>query len=334
MAHLIESMVWSGETPWHGLGTQVDGLLTASEVLDAAGLNWEVGLRPAYAKLEDGTFVPISGYNATVRKTDNRAFAPVGRKYAVVNNKPALDFIDALTGAGEVKYETAGSLKGGRVCWVLAKIPNGNGDIDPLHKYLLITWTHDGSGPVRVIPTNVRVVCWNTLNLALRGIVNQFTIRHRGNIESKIEVAKAVLADSLAYFDKAALLFGRLKNESFHDWKIEKVAAKVFNFQPTNVATTEEEGRKVKKDRELLEGIIHLAHNGRGTDIAGVRGTAWGAWNAFTEYADHYAPVRVHKGTEPEEKRLESAWFGTGAEVKRASLEEIIKLTGKDLLAA
>jgi phage/plasmid-like protein (TIGR03299 family) len=335
MAALIESMVWTGETPWHGLGTQVDGLLTAEEVIAKAELDWLIRLRPAFAKLEDGTYVPIEGYNATVRSRDDLAYAPVGRKYQTVQNQQSLDFMDALTGEGTAKYETAGSLKQGRVCWVLAKIPNGGG-VDPVERYLLTTWAHDGSAPVRVIPTNVRVVCWNTLSLAIREAdgrkVAGFVVRHRGNIEGKISIAKRVLADSIKYFDKAAVLFDNLKNESFGNDKIEKVAANVFHFgQPEQ--GNDPESRKSKRDAEILNNVIYLANHGRGTDLPGVKGTAWGAWNAFTEYADWHSPIRLHNNDNSAEKRLESNWFGTGAELKEASLDEIIRLTRPALAA-
>ena len=178
MAANVESMFYTRENPWHGLGTKVDEAPTSKEALELAGLNWKVLQKPIYTS--SGTL--IEGYKANVRNTDQNVLGIVTDRYKVVQNDEAFKFTDDLLGAG-VRYETAGSLQDGKRIWLLAKLPQeyiiGGEQISP---YLVFTNTHDGSGAIKVAVTPVRIVCSNTLNLALSTAKRSWSTIHTGDI--------------------------------------------------------------------------------------------------------------------------------------------------------
>ncbi len=159
----VETMFYTRETPWHGLGTKVMEAPGSKEALTLAGLDWNVLQEPVYTV--EGS--AIEGYKANIRDTDRKVLGVVTGRYKVVQNHEAFAFTDGLLKEG-VRYETAGSLQGGRRIWLLAHMPHdyiiAGERFDP---YFLFSSTHDGSGAVKVALTPIRVVCQNTLNLAL-----------------------------------------------------------------------------------------------------------------------------------------------------------------------
>ena len=163
MSANVETMFYVREKPWHGLGTMVQEAPTSAEALKLAGLDWTVEARDMWL---NGGYEPIPGYKANVRSSDNKILGVVSNKYRIVQNAEAFAFTDALIG-GDVHYETAGSLLDGKKIWLLAKLPDSEICGDKTETYMCFSNTHDGSGAVRVCMTPVRVVCNNTLNLAL-----------------------------------------------------------------------------------------------------------------------------------------------------------------------
>lgn len=163
MAANVESMFYVRETPWHGLGTRVDKALTSREALVMAGLDWRVEQKPI--RTEDGGI--IEGYKANIRDVDQKVLGVVSNRYKVVQNEETFAFTDALLGE-DVRYETAGSLADGKRTWMLAVLPHkyiiAGDEITP---YLVFMNSHDGSGAIKAAMTPIRVVCQNTLNLAL-----------------------------------------------------------------------------------------------------------------------------------------------------------------------
>ena len=164
MAANVETMFYTREKPWHGLGTRVEEAPASADALRLAGLDWQVLQEPIFT--DQGEV--ITGYKANVRDSDRRVLGVVSDRYRIVQNQEAFSFTDTLLGSG-VRYETAGSLQDGRRVWLLARLPREyiiSGErISP---YLVFSNTHDGSGAVKVALTPVRVVCNNTLNLALQ----------------------------------------------------------------------------------------------------------------------------------------------------------------------
>lgn len=185
----VETMFSVRETPWHGLGRIIMDAPASREALELAGLDWQVESRNIYS----GTGAMIPGYRANVRSTDDAVLGVVSDRYRIVQNKEAFQFTDDLLGEG-VTYETAGSLQGGKKVWMLARLPRkyliAGDQVEP---YLVIFNSHDGSSGVKVAMTPIRVVCQNTLNLALNTAKRSWTARHTENVLLRVQDARETL---------------------------------------------------------------------------------------------------------------------------------------------
>ena len=195
MSANVETMFSVRETPWHGLGRIVMDAPASREALELAGLDWQVESRNIYS----GTGSMIPGYRANVRSTDDAVLGVVSDRYRIVQNEEAFQFTDDLLGEG-VTYETAGSLQGGKKVWMLAKLPEkyiiAGDEVTP---YLVFFNSHDGSSGVKVAMTPVRVVCQNTLNLALATAKRQWATKHMGNMQEKMFEAQRTLDLATGY---------------------------------------------------------------------------------------------------------------------------------------
>ena len=177
MSANVESMFYTGrEVPWHGQGVSVESAPTSADAIRLAGLDWNVVQEDVYA---DG--VKAAGWRANIRDTDRKILGIVSDRYRIVQNGEAFAFTDDLIG-GEVRYETAGSLRDGRTVWLLARLPDREIVGDKTETYLCFTNNHDGTGAIRACMTPVRVVCNNTLNLALSTARRSWSVKHTGNI--------------------------------------------------------------------------------------------------------------------------------------------------------
>ena len=207
MAANVETMFYTREKPWHGLGTMVAEAPNSKDALRLAGLNWKVLQEPVYTENEE----LIQGYKANVRDTDRKVLGVVTDRYKVIQNEEAFAFTDTLLGEG-VRYETAGSLQEGRRVWMLARMPRefiiGGERISP---YMVFSNTHDGSGAVKTALTPIRVVCNNTLNLALRTAKRSWSMIHTGDISGKIEEAKNTLLLADEYMTALGQEFENIK---------------------------------------------------------------------------------------------------------------------------
>ena len=186
MSANVESMFSVREVPWHGLGTIIQEAPDSEAALKLAGLDWSVKQVPV---LYEGQ---KTGHQFNVRESDNRVLGVVGGRYKPVQNAEAFAFTDELVG-GDVRYETAGSLADGKRVWMLAKMPDTRVLDDIVEPYLCLTNGHDGFSSLKVCMTPVRVVCQNTLNMALKGAKRTWTVRHSGNINAKMEEAQQTL---------------------------------------------------------------------------------------------------------------------------------------------
>lgn len=189
MAANVETMFFTREKPWHGIGVQVMQAPKSSEALTLAGLDWKVVQEDIYT--DSGN--RIEGFKVNVRDCDSKVFGVVTDRYKVIQNDEAFAFTDELLGDG-VRYETAGSLMEGRKVWLLAHLPHeyiiAGEKISP---YLVFSNSHDGSGAIKVAVTPIRVVCNNTLNLALRTAKRSWSTIHTGDILNKLEEASTTL---------------------------------------------------------------------------------------------------------------------------------------------
>ncbi len=280
MAANVESMFYVRETPWHGLGTKVLTAPSSSEALRLAGLNWQVLQEPIYTETEER----IEGYKANVRDSDRRVLGVVTDRYKVIQNEEAFAFTDELLGEG-VRYETAGSLLGGRKVWLLAHLPHeyiiGGERISP---YLVFSNTHDGSGAVRIALTPIRVVCCNTLNLALATAKRSWSMNHTGDIRGKLKEAEDTLFLASAYMDALGREFELLRKKTLTD---KAVMEYIEILLPSEDGSTPQQTRNMKRLQEDLKMRYFDA-----PDLKGVGKNAYRFINAVSDFATHAKPLR------------------------------------------
>ena len=283
MSANVETMFYIREKPWHGLGIEVQEAPTSADALICAGLDWEVFQKHVYT--EDGSF--ITGYKVNVRSTDNAMLGIVSDRYKVVQNKDAFRFTDDLLGEG-VTYETAGALQGGRKVWMLAKMPQkyiiGGDEIAP---YMVVMNSHDGSSGIKVAMTPIRVVCQNTLNLALNTAKRTWTSKHTENVMSRVHEARETLMLAEAYM-------GGLGREIDSLSRIKLTDKKVMEFMQEFFPVTEDMSDVTKKNNfRLLEDMKRRYWNA--PDLANIGKNAYRFINAVSDFATHADPLRKMK---------------------------------------
>lgn len=311
--HATDQMFYNGQNgkPWHKLGIELPQLATAQEAIQAANLGWSVNKEPQVRK-----GVEVTGRFWNVRSDTDSVVGDVGSQYTVLQNVQAFSFFDKFTqDPTGPKYETAGSLFGGKRIWMLAKMPGilevTPGDtVDP---YILLSNSHDGTSAVRVQLTPIRVVCNNTLTMALwdskqKGI----KIRHSGDIMLKAKSVQDALGIIRHSFEDTLGLYQELA-------KVEPTQAQIETVLTTLFPDTATERAKLQRGR-----VLELAEAGIGNDRTGVRGTAWALYNGITELYDHHNNMGS-KRSDAVDMRVNSNWFGSGAASKAEALELIAK---------
>ena len=280
MAANVESMFYVRETPWHGLGTKVLEAPASKDALQLAGLDWRVLQEPIYTAMEE----LVDGYKANVRDSDRKVLGVVTDRYRVIQNDEAFAFTDELLGAG-VKYETAGSVQGGRKVWLLAHMPHEyiiSGErISP---YLLFSNTHDGSGAIKVALTPIRVVCQNTLNLALANAKRSWSMIHTGDIKEKMQEAKDTLFLAENYMDELGKEFEALRMKKLTD---KQVMEYIEILLPIEDGSTPQQEKNMKRLREDMKIRYFDA-----PDLQGVGKNAYRFVNAVSDFATHAEPLR------------------------------------------
>lgn len=287
MSALVESIFYTSNdqnqrfVPWHGIGTPVEASPTSKDAIKLAGLDWEVDSRPIF----DSFGKEIDGYRANTRNSDNSLLGIVSGRYKLVQNSEAFEFTDSLIG-NNVHYETAGSLKNGKTVWLLAKLPEKNILGDKFDPYVCFTNNHDGKGAIQVCCTPIRVVCNNTLNLALSKASRSWSARHLGDISSKLNEAKHTLMMADDYMSKLEVEAGILSSKKISDTEIEAIIDELYPVKPTD------SDRRKNNVIQIKEGIFKKYEM---SDVSQFKGTKWGVINAVTDFADHAVPTRLTK---------------------------------------
>lgn len=281
MAAFIENLFYVRETPWHGQGIRVEEAPTSADAIRLAGLDWRVEQRPLF--LEDGT--KIEGNFANVRSSDNKPLGIVGNKYKIVQNSDAFEFTDALLGEG-VRYETAGSLKDGKVIWLLAKMPETVEILgDKVEPYMVFTNTHDGSGAVRVCMTPIRVVCNNTLNMALNRAKRVWSARHTGSITNRLDDARETLQFAKQYMDATKETF-----EELHKIKIDEFT--LYRIMNNLIPITEDMTDRQKDNQKEIRDDIIFRYN-EAPDLKVFDKTGARLVQAVADTTSHMEPFRM-----------------------------------------
>lgn len=280
MPACVENMFSVRVTPWHGQGLVIESAPTSEDAIRLAGLDWNVIQESVYTN--DGIMIP--NYKANIRDTDRKVLGMVSDRYKIVQNSEAFAFTDSLLGEG-VKYETAGSLSNGKRVWMLASLEDRKITDEIVSPYLVFTNNHDGTGAVRVAITPVRVVCQNTLNLALSQAERQWSCAHKGNIEGKLEDAKATLLNTEKYLGCLEEEFGELKLQSLSDDKVVEYINMLIPIDEENDSKLKIVRFKEKRE-ELMNRYLYAP------DLVDIEKSAYRFVNAVSDFATHTEPIR------------------------------------------
>ena len=280
MSANVETMFYTREKPWHGLGVRVEEAPTSADALRLAGLDWEVAQEPIFTEGGDA----IAGYKVNARDSDRKVLGVVSDRYKIIQNREAFSFTDTLLGSG-VRYETAGSLQEGKRVWLLARLPReyiiAGERISP---YLVFSNSHDGSGAVRVALTPIRVVCNNTLNLALDTARRSWSMIHTGNINGKMQEAKDTLFMAETYMDSLGEAFERLRRQKVTDSQLKEYVEQLLPLEKD--ATPMQEKNTMKLREDMLRRYYDAP------DLRGVGNNAYRFVNAVSDFATHAKPLR------------------------------------------
>jgi phage/plasmid-like protein (TIGR03299 family) len=248
----------------------------------------------------------------------------VGSRYQIVQNREAFDFLDGLLQDGVMKYESAGALRGGRVVWLLARLPSVDtiAEGDNTLRYILFQTSHDGSAAIHAIPTSVRVVCANTLRIAVAGDIG---FRHTANVASKMEFAKKYLSQ----FDEKFTMF-RDKARLLATRQITAEASK--EYIETLFPAVKEIGR-ARTIREQKVSKIRQNYRNERQSIPSIKGSWWGLYNAVSEAVDHDRPASGRGNRKPldldhREQRMLSLVDGSGADFKAKAFSVALEMAG------
>lgn len=310
MAHEVESMVYVGDTPWHGLGVAVpeSTRLKLDQAITAAGLDWRVQKRRLYADGGQNTRVGLTDCFATVRDKDNRFLGVVGKDYEPLQNVEAFDWFQPFLDEKLAFIETAGSLKGGTKVWILARIEKGSlgvSEHDEVRHYILLSNSHDGSLAVRVGFTPIRVVCNNTLCFAHESKASRLLkVRHNRRVVARLEEVRGIMTLAHEEFVAAVKHYQRLSKKGIKFDQLREYVIRVF-------------GIKEPKRSEVLPKVIRLFGCGRGAQVAG--DTYWGAYNAVNEYLNYFR-------CQTQDNRMDSLWFGNGDRLNAHALHTAMKM--------
>ena len=313
------AMMYTGETPWHGLGTKLDEPATAAEAIEAAGLNYEVELRSLVT--DDGISVPDR--KAVIRRDTDAVLGVVGNSYQPVQNHQCFGFLDAVVADGQLRYHTAGALGKGQKVWMLAKLP---GEIrvkdseDVTEKYLLLSNSHDGTSALRVFYTPIRIVCANSLGAAeRRGRKEGVSIVHKGDLRAKVAEAQEILGLAKRFYDDVGEHIDRLASHYPSRQQLEEYFTSLYPDAPN---------AKNRRAENVRSELFRLFEDGRGQNIPEVRMTTWAAFNAVTEFVDHFRSTRGRTPQAKASRRLDSAWFGSGARLKAEAWTAALEMAG------
>jgi phage/plasmid-like protein (TIGR03299 family) len=311
----------AGTPAWHKLGRVVTHAVTSAQAIELACLNWEVEqweLKAFDRELSKEALV--RNKYANVRKDTSTVLGVVSDHYRIFQNQECFDFMDALVADKLAMFETAGALKDGRVVWMLARIPTEYraGTDDAIQPYILLTNSHDGSKALRIFPTTIRVVCQNTLNLALRdGLGDGISIRHRPSLSERVGEARQKLGIIHARFDEFDAELHAMLDKQMTDPELEGY------FKGSTPPIT---GRRAEERRRKILGQFRENFGNATNTLPGVTGTAWAAYNAVSQYFDHQRNFKGANSLEKADHQLESIWFGSSHHAKQEAYQKALTL--------
>lgn len=312
MAHLVENMAFVGDTPWHGLGNQLPTNQPIEVWQREAGMDWEI-LESEVLYRADYKIQPYADSKVLHRSDTGKALSVVSKRYQVVQPREVLGFYRDLVSVGGFELESAGVLKEGRKLWALAKtgqetmLKGG----DQVKAYLLLATSCDGTLATTAQFTSVRVVCNNTLQMAVGESKGAVKVPHSTSFDPK--QVKQALGLGISAWDEFMGSMKQLTERKTNKFEAMNFLVEVLG-DPT--LTLQEQ-----PNQKALQAVYALySGEGKGSTMASASGTAWGLVNAVTDYVDHSRRARS------EDYRLDSAWFGQGAQIKQKAFEKAVAL--------
>lgn len=320
--HLVQSMAYVGQEPWHGLGNKLAPKQPLEVWAKAAGMDWRIDEAEVRYVAGNGSS-PLGAIHAfpeqkvLYRSDTKAALSVVSARYQVVQPAEILEFYRDLTEFSGFELETAGVLKGGKKLWALARTGQSVAlkGRDTVNGYLLLATACDGTLATTAQHTSVRVVCNNTLQIALGDSAGAVKVGHRSQFDA--QAVKRQLGIAVSSWDSFMVRMKALSERKVSDAVADKFLRRVLTYSTTNPAdrdATAVNERAIKAVGQLYAG------RGKGADLASSSGTAWGLLNAVTEYADH------HRRARSDDHRRDAAWFGAGATLKTRAWDEAMKL--------
>ena len=320
MAHQVQQMAYVGETPWHGLGNELTPQQAIEVWAEQSGMSFQILETPVRFMAESagplGSIKTFADQKVLYRSDTQDALSVVSNRYQVVQPSEVLEFYRDLTQVAGYELETAGVLKGGKKFWALARTGQSSAlkGNDVVQGYLLLATSCDGTLATTATPTTVRVVCNNTLTIAVNGAVSAIKVPHNTRFDA--QAVKQQLGLAVSQWDgfmyrMRTLASRKVKGHEAMAYFLRVLCEVDPNSSDLSNLTNE---RALLKVQSLYDG------QGRGAELEAAKGTAWGLLNAVTEYVDHERRARSP------EFRLDSAWFGQGAVIKQRALDTALKL--------
>lgn len=273
----------STEKAWHGLGQIVDSPMNVETALKLGGLDYTVEKQKLYSGESKDT---VQTHMATVRNDTNEILGVVGSDYKVIQNQQAFEFFDHLTGqSNNVQIQTVGALGKGERIFITAKLPHdilvGRDDLTEM--YVVLTNSHDGSKAITAGLTPVRVVCQNTLKVALGSLKSSISVRHTLNAQQNLNRAGEMLAHSLKYQKSLEEVFDILYRRKVGDNAAQDLIRQIMTAERIKETPVRDNSR-LENVVSLIEEIYHT-----GVGQSGIVGTYWGVFNSITQYTSHRA---------------------------------------------
>jgi len=315
--HLVETMAYTGERPWHGLGTKLAPHQSIDVWKQQAGMNWQIDeaeVRYVVGKNGVGAINAFPEQKVLYRSDTKSPLAVVSRRFRVVQPGEILEFYRDLSAGNGFELETAGVLREGRKFWAMARtgqsarLPGR----DRVDGYLLLATACDGTLATTAQFTSVRVVCNNTLQIALGEGKGSIKVPHRSQFDP--DAVKRQLGIAVSSWDGFLARMKALCDRPMDPDSVDGLLRRVLTYAGPDSKTPVVNERAFAHVRSLYEG------GGRGSMLVSARGTAWGLLNSVTEYVDH------HRRARSDDHRLDAAWFGQGAQIKQKAWDEALKL--------
>jgi phage/plasmid-like protein (TIGR03299 family) len=300
------------EPAWHGKGTILNRPFTALEALQESGMDFEVAQTPEQYTVNRKIYTTKKMVN--YRTDTDDYLGTVGNGYVPLQNRDAFVFFDSIVKKDEAIYHTAGSLGVGEKVWILAKLPHQMiiGKDDPIDNYILIHNGHNGRTAVTASMVSTRVVCENTLSVALSGATNKIAIRHTASAKEQLAEAHKLMGISTKYYDEFQKILTAMSHKQVQAKDIEFFLDSVYPLNPENDTRT----AAVK----IREGIMESFETGVGQDMITTKGTVYGLFNGFTHYTDHV------KEFDNADSKLKSLWFGSMATKRQKAFDALAEL--------